>query len=672
MPLIRDTPPGELSPYILQHRDNPVDWYAFGDEAFAEARRRDVPVFVSIGYSACHWCHVMAHESFEDEATAAALNAGFVAVKVDREERPDVDALYMEAVQTIAGHGGWPLSAFVNHDGRPFYGGTYFPKDAGRGMPSFTEVLRAISDAWTSKRATFEEQAGELAAAVVERLATPAAAGPAVSAAELLDASLRRVEELFDAGHGGIGRAPKFPQAPIFELTLRAGAAGRAGALEMVETTLGAMAAGGIYDHLGGGFARYATDRDWQVPHFEKMLYDQAMCARLYCHAWQVTGDARWRQVLEETVAYVLDTLADPAGGLCSAEDADSEGEEGRFYTWTPAEFAAVLGPRRAEQAARYYGVSEAGNFEGRSILHRPAGAPLARPDEIESCRAELFAARAERVRPGLDDKVLTEWNAMFASALAEAGAATGTTTWVRAAADIARFLLASLRREDGRWLRASTRGRAAHLAVAADYAWLVDCFTRLGEATGEASWTDVARSTATGLEELFSAEDGGWYTAGSDAPPLFARGRDTRDGVTPAAGSVAANALARLGYLTGDDARIERARAAVGAAGGELARSPLAFPHLVGTACLLEAGAVEIVVAGQRPDLVAAAQRRYTPDGVLAWGEPTGGPLWEGRGGDRAFVCAGGTCTAPNDDVEGLLAAIGESEAARRSGMPA
>jgi uncharacterized protein YyaL (SSP411 family) len=664
---------GETSPYLRQHRDNPVDWFPWGEEALALAGELERPLFVSIGYSSCHWCHVMAHESFEDEETARYLNAHFVSVKVDREERPDVDAIYMEAVQALSdGRGGWPLSVFTTPDGRPFFGGTYFPDESRHGSPSFRSVLEAVAGAWAARRHELVAQADELTGTVASRLAPPPT-GDAPPATRLLDDALQRVSALYDPKHGGIGRAPKFPQAPILELLLRAHLAGRSGAFDMASETLAAMAAGGIYDHLGGGFARYATDRAWQVPHFEKMLYDQAMLARVYLHAWQISGDPELRQVLDETLGYVLRDLRDPAGGVRSSEDADSDGGEGFFYTWTPAELEEVLGREDAAIAAAWYSVTADGNFEGgRSILHREPRRALRRPDEIERIRARLSAARASRTRPAVDDKVLTEWNAMIAAVLAEAGAATATDAWTVAAVEIAEFLLASLRRPDGRWMRSWKDGRAGNLAVAADYAWLVECFTRLGEGTGEARWTDHASVVAHDLVELFSARDGGWYTTGSDAERLVVRPRDTYDGVTPAAGSVAAVALARLGALTGDEGLVDRAAASVAAAGEALATSPLAFPHLVSAALLLDTGAVEVVVgSGADHRLVAAVQERLLPEVVLAWGQPTTSPLWEGRRAHdetHGFVCRAGVCLAPVSDPEALLEAV---DAARRGAGP-
>jgi uncharacterized protein YyaL (SSP411 family) len=692
---------GETSPYLRQHADNPVDWYPWGDEALAEARRRDVPLFVSIGYSACHWCHVMAHESFEDAALAAKLNEGFVPVKVDREERPDVDSIYMDAVQALTGGGGWPLSAFCTPEGRPFFAGTYFPPRPRGGMPGFGDVLDAVAGAWATRRDEVVGQAEQLTAAVAARVAPPPAGPGGVPPAEaLFERAIERVREMYDPEHGGIGRAPKFPNAPTFELVALAardevaaldgdgvvggsghggggggggidsggGGDGQPSAPEMLTTTLEAMASGGIYDHLAGGFCRYSTDGSWQVPHFEKMLYDQAMLAPLYLHAWQLTGDERWLQVVGETLDYVCTTMRDPSGGFWSAEDADAGGVEGAYQTWTPSELAEVLGPERAALAAAWYGISEHGNFEhGRSIPHLERGA-LLRPAEIEACRAELLAARGRRVRPGIDDKVLTEWNAMTISALAEAAAATGTARWLEAARGAAEMLLGEARRRDGRWLRSWQAGRGAHLAVASDYAWLVDCFTRLGEATGERRWTDEALAVASALIELFSAEDGGWYTTGSDAEALVVRPREVYDGVTPAAGSVAATALARLGALTGSERLLARAAESVSAGGEALARSPAAFPRLVVGALLLDPGPLEVVVTGTRPDLVAVAQRRWSPTAVLAWGEPWGGPLWERRPEGLGFVCRAGTCRAPATSSDDLLERLAEAEAERRS----
>jgi uncharacterized protein YyaL (SSP411 family) len=653
----------ETSPYLRQHADNPVDWYPWGDEAFARAHAEDLPVFLSVGYSSCHWCHVMAHESFEDAQVAEVLNARFVPVKVDREERPDVDAVYMEAVQALSGHGGWPMSVFLAPDGRPFYGGTYFPPRDTHGMPSFHRVLDAVDDAWHNRRDEVERQADALAEAIGRRTTVPddlVGAGhdidPSARAARLLAIAGTELTGRFDAAWGGFGPAPKFPQPTFVEVCLRRfRLTGDPAVLAMATTTLAAMATGGIYDHVGGGFARYATDATWTVPHFEKMLYDQAGLVRAYLHAWQVTGDARWRQVVDETVRYVRRDLAAPGGGLCAAEDADSEGEEGRFYVWTPGQLRAALGEPGAAVAEEWYQVTPAGNFEGRSILRRPLDGPLARPPEVEAARAGLEAARAGRVRPGRDDKVLTEWNAMFCSSLAEAAAATGDSTWGDAAVEIAEFLFAALRRRDGRWLRSWHEGDARHLAYAGDYAWLVDCCTRLAELTGRALWLERATETARAMLALFGDVAGPLHTTGTDAEALVVRPVDLFDGAMPSANSVAAVALARLGALTGDDDLSKAGSDLLAAMVDSAERHPLALANVVLAAGCAGGAVTEVVVAGHRPDLVDATRRRFEPTLVLAWGERTPSPLWHERADGAAYVCRRYTCRVPAHDVGSL-----------------
>ncbi|HEX5266696.1 MAG TPA: thioredoxin domain-containing protein [Acidimicrobiales bacterium] len=640
----------QTSPYLRQHQDNPVDWYPWGEEAFGRASAEERPVLLSVGYSACHWCHVMAHESFEDAATAAVMNELFVNVKVDREERPDVDAVYMEAVQAMTGSGGWPMTVFLTPDGRPFFAGTYFPPEAGRGMPAFVDVLRAVAEAWQTRREDVLGQADQLMEAVAARSSLPEPGDrPAVPARAVLDGAYQSLRALHDDQRGGFGPAPKFPQPAMLELLLRAHAHNASPeTLAMVTTTLDAMASGGIYDHLGGGFARYSVDANWLVPHFEKMLYDQAGLVRVYLHGWQHTGSARWMQVVEETVAYVLRDLGAPGGGLYSAEDADSEGHEGRFYVWTPDQIREVLGPERAEQAGEWWGVTAAGNFEGANILHRPVRGDLLRPAEIEATRQELFAARSGRVRPGLDDKVLTEWNAMFCSALAEAAWVTGRSDWLDAATGIGRFLLAELR-PAGRWMRSWQGGRARHPAYASDHAWLVDAFVRLAEATGRAEWTAEACAAADALLELFwDPDEGGLFTTGRDAEALIVRAKDYFDSATPSANSVAAGALLRLAALTGQDRYRERAEAILGRVVPLAANHPTAFTHTLAALDLMASGAVEIVVTGERPDLLAELRPRHLPTAVLAWGEPSGGPLWESRAEGFAYVCRDYSCLAP------------------------
>ena len=662
---------GETSPYLRQHKDNPVDWYPWSEEAFERATSEDKPVLLSVGYSACHWCHVMAHESFEDPAVAAVMNDRFVNIKVDREERPDVDSIYLEAVQALTGHGGWPMTVFLTPDKRPFYGGTYYPKEPRQGMPGFVQVLEAIDEAWQERRVEVDDQAGRL----TRSLGQVAELAPSAAAIDrgVLDTAVGALRSQFDPQWGGFGVAPKFPQESSLELLLRSAAQGnRPETLEMVTVTLDAMASGGIYDHLGGGFARYSVDAFWMVPHFEKMLYNQAMLGRVFLHAWQLTGEARHRQVLDETVGYVLRDLRHAAGGLYSAEDADSEGEEGKFYVWRLAEIEDVLGPDEAPGAIEWWGVTEAGNFEGANILHRPVRGDLVRPAPIERARARLFESRDARVRPGLDDKVLTEWNALFVSTLAEAASATANQQWRAAAVQTAEFLLRELRRpEDGRWLRAWQGGRATHLAYANDYAALVDAFTRLAEATGQARWISQARATADAMVDLFWDDaHGGLFTTGRDAERLITRPKDILDGALPSANSVAALALLRLGALTGERGYEGRAAAILRLLADPLARQPSAFAHLLEAVDLVTAGTTEIAITGDRPDLVAAVHQRYLPNAVLAWGERYDSPLLDGRADNLAYVCRNYACQLPAADIAELISQIDQTDSP--AGSPA
>ncbi len=677
----------ETSPYLRQHRHDPVDWYPWGPEAFARAKALDRPLFLSIGYSACHWCHVMGHESFADETTAAEMNEAVVAVKVDREERPDVDAVYMEAVQAASGHGGWPMSVFATPDGRPFYTGTYFPNTPGRGVPTFRTVLAAISDAWAHQREAVVGQADSLSEAVARRLAPPAAraaAGGTASAAAAagaagaeqavdLDAAAvrsamaeacRRLAEMADPLHGGFGRAPKFPQPLFIELLLRAHADGVGEApLEVALAALEAMASGGIWDHLGGGFSRYSVDREWLVPHFEKMLYDEALLARVYLHAWQLTGDTRWRQVLGEIIGYVLRDLALPEGGIASAEDADSDGAEGLFYTWRLDEIESVLGREPAQAAAEWWGVRESGNFEGRSILFRSQRGDLLRPEAIEEARRRLFVERA-----GRDDKLLTEWNAMMCATLAEAALASGGASWQDAAEALGELLFERARRAgDGRVLRCPSRGEGQPelLGYSADAAWLVEAWVRLAECTGDARWLERAAEMADQLLALFEdPEAGGLFTTGSDAERLLVRPREMYDNVTPSALSVAVGALARLASLVDRHEYEEAAQRLLSSAAGLVHTAPTAVPALVAAADGLVGGIVQVVVSG-RPDLLRHFGRQFLPRTVLAWsdaaassGAPaspasSASPLLTDKQPGFAYVCRSGACRLPAASIE-------------------
>ena len=649
----------EGSPYLRQHADNPVDWYPWGTEAFDEARRSGKPVLLSVGYSSCHWCHVMAHESFEDPATAERMNRLFVNVKVDREERPDVDSLYMEAVTSLTGHGGWPMTVFLTPEGEPFFAGTYFPPTSRQGMPSFSDVLQRVHEAWADRRSDVQDQARRITEALDRSARLPLASGGGPPEGEILARAAAALRPQYDAAWGGFGHAPKFPQAMTLEALLRHWRnAGDDDVLAMVVNSLDCMASGGIYDHLGGGFSRYATDQRWLVPHFEKMLYDNALLLGLYTRAWQATGKARYRRVVDETVGYLLRDLRLAGGGFASAEDADSEGVEGKFYVWSIDEIRSAAGDA-AEAAIDWYGATAEGNFEGANILWRPVRGDLLRPPEVEEARRALFETRSERVRPGLDDKVLTEWNGLAMSALAVAATATGNADWLAAAVACGEFVTANLRRPDGRWLRSWQAGDATrppgarHLACAADYAAMLDAFCRLGEATGAARWIAEARRTADDLLELFwDPEGGGLLTCGRDAEPLVATPRDLFDNATPSANSAAALGLLRLGALAGASEYHERAEAILGLLGPLAGQHPSAFGNLLCALDLHAAGATEIVITGDRPDLTEVVHRQWLPNAVLAWGEPYDSPLWAQRPDGAAYVCRGYVCEAPTSDV--------------------
>ncbi len=654
----------ETSPYLRQHRDNPVDWQPWGPDAFAEARRRDVPIHLSVGYSACHWCHVMAHECFEDDEVAAAMNADFVNIKVDREERPDVDAVYMDAVQAMTGRGGWPMTVFLTPDGDPFYGGTYFPR------PNFLQLLAAIGEAWRTRRADLAKNTDALREAVsrTSRL-RPSVQLPGEAH---VSAAVQALGEQFDAEWGGFGQAPKFPSTMSLDLVLASWLrSGDDDARTVVTTSLDAMAAGGMYDHIGGGFARYSVDRQWLVPHFEKMLYDQSLLVAVYAHAAVAFGAPRYRQVVAETIDYVLRDLRQPGGGFSSAEDADSPGpdghnHEGWFHTWTPDEVRAVLGADAdadADEALAYFGITDGGNFEGRSIpnrLHarREQGAWV-RPPAIDDARQRLLVAREQRPRPGLDDKVLTEWNALIISALAEAGMLLGEPAWVEAATEAADFVRLNLRRPDGRWYRswhADGDPPARHDALAADHACLVDAFTRLAEASGEARWLGEAVAVAdTMLDHFWDVDHGGLFTTADDAEVLIARQKDLFDNATPAANSTAAVALYRLGSLTGEARYANHADRILQLVGGVLDQAPTACSRALMAVDLRRRGITEVVIAGDRPDLVAVVAEQWRPATVLAWGERSASPLWEGRADGQAYVCQQYVCQAPQDTAAGL-----------------
>ena len=672
----------ESSPYLRQHAEDPVDWFPWGPEAFAEAERRDRPMLISIGYSSCHWCHVMARESFADQHTAEILNQLFVNVKVDREERPDVDAVYLDATQALTGGGGWPMTVFAFPDGRPFLAGTYFPRESPNGdAVTFLEVCFGVDRLWRTNREELTEQADSVTDAIGERSRLTPAAAPAGSA--VTAAAVEGLLATVDTEWGGFGLAPKFPQATAVDLLVRSWQrTGNPAVGAAVTTTLDAMASGGIFDQLGGGFARYTVDRQWRVPHFERLLGDQALLARCYLHGYLVSGLARYRRILEETVEYVEGVLALPTGGYASAEDAEADGVEGAYWTWDATEFADALSlggfdPMEQATATLWWGVTPEGNVPGqpgRNVLHRTTVGDLVRPPVIERARRMLAQRRRQRPRPLLDDKVITEWNALWVATLAEAALALEEPRWADRAIRGARFLLDHLRDDSGRWLRSwHASGGARPLACAADYAALVDAFTRLAELTGEPSWVDHARTTADDLLALFWDEaNGGLFTTGADAPSLVARAKDLADNALPSANGAAALALVRLGAMCAEPRYRDHAVAICQLVGDLADRHPTGFTYLLTAAELLDGGVTEVVISGRRRDLVRTVAGAFRPQVVLLWGEPWDSPLWEGRTDDqpgRAYVCTDGTCRLPVEDPAALA---GQLEAIRPSSPPA
>jgi uncharacterized protein len=646
----------ETSPYLLQHKDNPVDWQPWDESALAQARAEDRPILVSIGYSACHWCHVMERESFEDPEVAQLMNERFVCIKVDREERPDVDAVYMEAVQAMTGHGGWPLNAFLTPDGIPFYAGTYYPPEPRHGMPAWSQVVQGVHQAWLEQR----DEIAEAATRMVERLGATAQmqAPDADLDPASLDAAVEALRRTYDPEHGGWGRAPKFPSASVIEFLLARGET------EMALTTLRAMAAGGIYDQVAGGFARYSVDRQWVVPHFEKMLYDNALLARAYLHAFQLTGEPLFGRVATETLDWALRELRRPEGGFASALDADAGGVEGSFTVWTLEEVREVLGPDLAPVAIGHFGMTAAGNFEGANIPVRATPDPA----ELPEIKARLLAARERRVHPGLDDKRLTAWNALMISALADAGAALDREDYRDAAEDCAEFLLRDLRDADGRLLRSFNRGSAKQPAFLEDHAFLLEALLTLYEATFEPRWFAEARALAEQILTRFAdPERGGFFSTATDGEPLIARRKDLEDSPIPSGSSAAAFGLLRLARLTGE-ARFEDAALGVLALLHTIApQHPQAFGHLLQAIDFALAPVREVAIVGPAAGpLTDVVRHAYRPHLVVAGTEAEDGevPLLTGRtpvdGRAAAYVCERFTClrpvTAP-DELARLLA---------------
>ncbi|MCR4413577.1 MAG: thioredoxin domain-containing protein, partial [Thermoguttaceae bacterium] len=666
--------------------------YPWGAEALERARQEDKPIFLSIGYSACHWCHVMAHESFENARIAEFLNSRFVCIKVDREEHPELDHLYMEAVQMLSGHGGWPMSVFLTPELEPFFGGTYWPPAPRGPMPGFLQVLAAVDEAWRTRREDILQQARTLTALLRDD-AREGVSGGAAPGRDLLDQAYATLSRAFDATWGGFGGAPKFPQPLHLRLLLRRwGRSGEKAALDMVRVTLDRMAAGGIYDHLGGGFHRYSTDPRWLVPHFEKMLYDNALLSVCYLEAWQATGDPRYARIVRETLDYVLCDMTDPAGGFHSTEDADSEGREGLYYLWTLDEVRRVLGPEKAETFAYVYDVTASGNFEGRNILNLPKTieqvARLRQRDlgelegELAAGRRALFEARSKRIRPGRDDKVVVAWNGLMIEALARAAAALGEPRYLRAARTAADFLLTDLRRDDGRLWHTWRAGRPSIDGFLDDYAALVNGLLWLYEAEFDERWIDEALRLAEQMVDRFADRDrGGFFMAAADHGSLIVRKKDLFDSATPSGGGLATAVLGRLGRLCGRGDFLELAERALQDALPRMEQFPMGTAQWLLALDTALGPTPEVVVLGSLDEAATGEvldrlRRRYIPDKIVAFRRDasTGGrrsPALEGIFGGKAsippgptvYVCENFTCQAPvsgKDAALGAVAALG------------
>jgi uncharacterized protein YyaL (SSP411 family) len=676
----------ETSPYLKQHAGNPVDWYPWGPEAHERARSLGGPIFLSIGYSACHWCHVMEHESFENEEIARILNEHFVSIKVDREERPDLDQIYMSAVQIMTGQGGWPMSVFLTPSLKPFYGGTYFPPDDRFGRPGFRRLLLALVDAWENRREEIERSAGEMTGNLQRVVAVPATT--AVLGPQLLERAAGALRQAFDPIHGGFGHAPKFPHPMDLRLLLRVWKRAQDDdALQMVRTTLDHMAMGGIYDHLGGGFHRYSTDERWLVPHFEKMLYDNALLTTAYVEALQATGSDRYRQVVEETLNYVLREMTSPEGGFYSTQDADSEGHEGKFYVWSADEIEKLLGKERADVFTYVYDVTPHGNWEDANILHRAKtdeqDARLLRLPEDEmrkllsQCRAQLYAVRGRRIWPGRDEKILTSWNALMIDAFAQAAQALDNAGYRDAAIRAADFLLRTMRGSNGKLFRTYSTGSAPRLnGYLEDYAFLVNALVTVYEASFEPRWIESALElTETMIDEFWDSVEGGFFYTGKSHEALIARTKDPHDSSIPSANAVAALALLRLAELTGRSELREKAEATIRLFGDIMTRMPGAAGQMLMALDYSIGQVQEFAIVGEMENedtraVLRTIRGRFLPNKVTAWKSPTAIPDRNAellpllkdksaKGAVTTYICQNFACQAPLVGVPAVGAAL-------------
>jgi uncharacterized protein len=671
----------ETSPYLRQHAHNPVDWYAWGEEALQDAASNDKPIFLSIGYSACHWCHVMERESFEHEATATLMNELFVNIKVDREERPDLDSIYMDAVQAMTGQGGWPMSVFLTPDGKPFYGGTYFPPQPRYGMPSFVQVLRSVAEAYRDRRDQVEGQAERLTD-MLRRTAQFESQAVDLGV-ETLDEAVAQLHQHVDEEHGGFGTQPKFPQPMTLEFVLTQYLrTGDLDTLYMAELTLEQMALGGIYDQLGGGFHRYSVDAYWLVPHFEKMLYDNAQLLSIYLHAWQLNKLPLYRRIVEETVDYVLREMTAPTGGFYTAQDADSEGEEGKFFVWAPAEIEAVLDANAAEVFEATYGVSTRGNFEGKNILHMRRTAESVAKDfnlsqeQVEQILAEsktkLFAEREKRVKPARDEKILVEWNGLMIHALAEVGVVLGRQDALDAAIAAADFILTHMSQPDGKLYRSYKDGRARFNAYLEDYAAFARALVVLYEATFDLRWLgEASRLTQLIFEQFHDAERGGFFQTGLDHEQLVARRKDYIDNAIPSGNSLTAELLLRLAVLVDNEQYRREATRVILTLKEAMAQQPTGFGRMLTALNALLHPSQEIAIVGDPNDtttreMLVEVRGRYLPTTVLALKQPGAEsmlPLLANRGlvngQPAAYVCENYTCKLPVTTAEALAALL-------------